>query len=226
MNGGDFTNGFTIGGTAQDYTGNLATITAKPVPMSVVSACTEGININLTVTGNTCQNAFTYAWTGPGGYTGSSQDVVFSPATYATNGGNYQVIVTDNLQCKDTLNIAAYPKPTAGADQLICGPQSVTLTGTNPNSGQWSASGNNPLGAVLGSTSNGVASADMTNAEDGLFSFVYTAGTCSDTTVVRKAFANAGEDPAPIDCYATGTTTLSATGVGSWSIGPEAQALH
>lgn len=219
MNGGDFTNGFTIGGTAQDYTGNLTTITAKPVPMNAVSACTEGININLTVTGNACQNAFTYAWTGPGGYTGASQDVVFTPATYATNGGTYQVIVTDNLQCKDTLTVDAYPKPTAGADQLICGPQSVTLTGTNPNSGQWAASGNNPLGAVVGPTANGVATVNMTSAEDGLFSFIYTAGTCSDTTVVRKAFANAGDDPAAIDCYATGTTTLAATGVGSWSIG-------
>ncbi len=219
MNGGDFTNGFTIGGTAQDYTGNLATITAQPVQMSAVSNCTSGININLTVNGNACQNAFTYAWTGPAGYTGSVQDVVFTPAVYETNGGTYQVIVTDNLQCKDTLTIDAYPKPSAGSDILLCDPGSITLTGTNPVSGNWTPGGSNPLGAVLGSTNNGAANLDMTSAEDGLYSFIYTAGTCSDTTVVRKFNANAGDDPDPLECFASSTTTLAATGTGDWSLG-------
>ncbi|MBK7787220.1 MAG: cadherin-like domain-containing protein [Saprospiraceae bacterium] len=219
MNGGDFTNGFTIGGTAQDYTGNLTTITASPVPMSAVATCTAGININLTMNGNACQNAFTYAWSGPGGYTGSTQDVAFTPAVYETNGGTYQVIVTDNLQCKDTLTIDAYPKPSGGPDVLLCDPSTITLKGTNPVSGNWTPGGSNPLGAVLGSTSNGEASLDMSFAEDGLYSYIYTAGTCSDTTVVRKFNANAGDDPAPLDCYASSSTTLAASGTGDWSLG-------
>ncbi|MBK8701460.1 MAG: cadherin-like domain-containing protein [Saprospiraceae bacterium] len=218
MNGGDFTNGFTIGGTSQDYQGNLSPILPTPPVLSALTECAEGISINASVSASSCQSPFTFQWSGPNGYNGTSEDVNIVPANFATNGGTYQVIVTDKLSCKDTLYIDAYPKPSGGNDVLICGPSQVTLTGTNPTSGNWSASGANPAGSVIGSTNNGEVNIDFSSAADGIHTYYYTAGTCSDTVAITKSFADAGPDPAPVECFASGFAGMSAVGVGSWSL--------
>ena len=219
MNGGDFTNGFTIGGLTQDYQDNLPTIIPPQPNLNANVGCASGINIDLNATTSACQTPLTYAWTGPGGYTGTTQDVSISNATYNTNGGSYQVIVTDKLSCKDTLTVQAFPRPIAGADVQLCRSNMATLTGTEPTTGTWSAASGNPSGAVLGTPNNGVVDVDLSGGPEGNYAFIYSNNNCGDTVIVHKASADAGADPSPLLCYSNGIATMAATGTGTWSLG-------
>lgn len=217
MAGGDFSNGFAIGSAEQIYVGNLPTVYPKKPNISAVTACASGVEIDLTATTSTCQSPLTYAWTGPVGYTGTSQDVTINPATEA-NAGMYKVVVTDNLGCKDSLEIDAPVKPNAGADLQACASGSATLTGTGPNTGTWSSDGTNPSGASLGITTDGVASVDFTSIASGNYKFIYTVGPCSDTMQVSVVLPDAGPDPEDVACFQSGTVSMSATGTGTWTL--------
>jgi hypothetical protein len=211
MQGGDFSQGFGIGGTTEDFQGLLPnTLPPQPVLSSGMQQCIDNtVSIDLNATTSECQSPLTYAWTGPANYTSTTQDVNIPNATFA-NGGEYTAIVTDKLGCKDTIVISAFPPPNAGADVNLCAPaNSTTLTGSDPNSGVWSADPTNPTGgATLGTPSNGQVSVSFTAF--GTYKFIYTANNCGDTVVVNYFDANAGNDPDDVICFTNGTATLNA----------------
>lgn len=229
MGGGDFSQGFLIGNNngpgnpVQDYDGNLPQV-YPPQPVLVANqVCVDNaIQIDLTATSSACMSPHTYSWTGPGGYSSTSQDVNISNAVYATHGGNYQVTVTDAIGCKDTLNIDAFPPPNAGNDIDLCGPNSsVTLTGTDPTSGSWSAStNNNQSGYAMGTTSGGVVDVNFNAGVYGSYNFIYSAHNCADSLTVLYNLADAGADPAQVLCFSNGLATLNAVGTGTWSFAP------
>jgi hypothetical protein len=162
----------------------------------------------------------TYAWSGPNGFTATTQDVSIDPATFLNNG-IYTVTVTNSRNCSSTLSVDALSKPNAGIDQNACQGGAVTLTGSNSTSGTWSALGSNPSGATLGSTTNGVVSVDFDNSASGQYLFQYTNLTCSDTVQVSVLDIDAGADPMSVGCFSTGTGTLGAvTPAGFWSLDP------
>jgi hypothetical protein len=217
MEGGDFSNGFTMGSPNQLYTGNAPQVFPPRPALSATTACSAGVEIDLTATTAACLGALTYQWTGPNGYSGTTQDVKISPATSA-NAGVYFVTVTDARGCSSTMSIMTEAKPTAGPDQEACADSNTTLIGSNPNSGLWSAHPSNGPGASLGLTVNGSANLSFDDTASGLYSYIYTSGNCSDTTNINVIVPDAGEDPAPVGCFSSGTATMAATGTGTWSV--------
>ncbi|MBK9735559.1 MAG: cadherin-like domain-containing protein [Saprospiraceae bacterium] len=217
MGGGDFSNGFTIGGVGQKYTGNLPNVNPPKPVLSAVTACSKGVEVDLTATTSTCQSPLTYVWSGPNGYSATTQDVNINPST-ELNNGLYQVTVSDSRGCSSTLNISAITKPNAGADQAGCQSTTTTLIGTNPSTGTWSALGTNGSGATLGVQTGGNIGVSFDATASGNYKFKYTNGGCSDTVSVNIIVPDAGQDPSTVGCFSSGTASMSATGTGVWSL--------
>ncbi|MEM9547750.1 MAG: hypothetical protein AAGA77_17340 [Bacteroidota bacterium] len=105
MNGADYSNGFTVGGFTQLYNGNAPT--EGPEPPSILELTDNSdsnIDINLETSGPACQGPVEYLWSGPAGFTSTSEDVLINPATSA-NYGEYEVVIKDKLGCSDTTSI-------------------------------------------------------------------------------------------------------------------------
>lgn len=218
MGGGDFSNGYTVGGTTQRYRANLPQRNPPPPVLSASTTCSSGVEIDLAATTSTCQTPMTYAWSGPNGYTGTSQDVAINPSS-SLNNGFYTVTVTDSKGCTSTTTIEAISKPDAGNDIQGCPSSQYTLTGSDPNTGTWSALGANPPGAVLTPGANGQASVSFDDTAVGDYEFIYDIGDCTDTVQITITQVNAGDDPATVSCYISGSASLAATGTGTWSLG-------
>ncbi len=217
MQGGNFSNGFTLGGPLQKYNGNLPTVYPKPPKLSSTYQCTAGVEIDLTASYPACQTTPTYQWSGPNGFSSTSEDVSIIPAQ-ASDYGTYTVTVTSSIGCTAVHTVEAVPPPDAGVDQIACQGASVTLQGSNPSDGTWTASASNPSGATLTSGQNGQATVDFDNTASGDYTFIYDNGVCSDNMVVTVVSPDAGPDPSPVSCFSDGTATLSASGTGTWSI--------
>ncbi len=220
MNLGDFSNGYTMGGTAQLYESNLPTVYPPKPDLSYVLECGDNLVIDLNAHSSPCQDPLSFQWSGPG-YNSTDEDVkIISPNP--SNNGTYQVTVTDAIGCSSTLEIQAESKPDAGPDQSLCGTGSVSLSGSNPSSGTWIANVSNPSGATLGSTSGGNATVNFGVGINDEFEFIYRSALCSDT---MKVAVSTGLTPTITGdntvCFA-GTTTLTANGglTYQWDNGP------
>jgi uncharacterized protein YjdB len=214
----DWSNGFTMGDPTQIYNANTTALhPPKPLILNPpVTTCTGGIEIDLTVTTSACQDPLTYAWTGPNSYSGTTQDVSIFPAT-SLNVGDYKVVVTDSLGCKDSLIVAATNKPNAGPDQTVCAGTTANISGTQPTTGTWAAQPGNPAGAILSLLTAGNAQVTFSNTASGTYRYIYSTTTCSDTmaiTVNPKPIVSITGPPAI--CVGA-TTTLGANLVGTWA---------
>jgi hypothetical protein len=179
MQGGDFENGFTIGGGDQLYDGNITT-TFPPMPdLSFELKCEEGLHIDLQTQVPTCMQPATFNWSGPAGFSSSDEDVIIFPATIA-NAGQYSVTVTNNLGCTSVITIDAEGKPDAGENKIVCSGAPAPLVGS-PAGGTWMPVAGNPFGANLSSTVGGVANVTFLSSASGEYAFVYGTGLCSDT---------------------------------------------
>ena len=180
----DFSNGFTIGSGNQLYEGNSQQILGpNPIILDTELTCSSGIEIDLTATTSACQEILTYAWTGPNGYTSTSQDVNITPAT-PVNNGTYKVVVTDAIGCMDSVEVEGVSKPSAGPDQVVCANTSGHLITGSPLSGTWSNLSGNPAGATRVNVSPGVDAVSFNAASTGSYRFRYSigsSGTCTDT---------------------------------------------
>lgn len=219
MGGSDFSNGFTIGGTQQRYNANSTQLyPPAPVIVSATTTCGNGINIDLTATTGNCQTPLSYSWTSTSlnNYTSTSEDVAINPATSA-DAGDYTVVVTDALGCSASITVAATNKPNAGPDQTVCAGTVATISGTEPTTGTWAAQTGNPVGATLQLLAGGQANVTLSNNANGIYNFIYTAGSCSDTVAInvnpRPSVSISG---ATAICVGS-TTTLSPNTGGTWS---------
>lgn len=79
-------------------------------------------SVDLTVTGGT--TPYTYAWTGPGSFTATSEDISNRPA------GTYNVTVTDSKGCTQTLSVTLTQNPalniTSTMVQPTCPPEATS----------------------------------------------------------------------------------------------------
>ncbi|MBK9256235.1 MAG: hypothetical protein IPM42_12170 [Saprospiraceae bacterium] len=186
MEGGDFSNGFTLGGLAQLYMENLPHIYPPKPALTFDNVCSEDININLSYYTPACQSPATFEWSGPG-YASTTQDV-FIPNANTSNNGSYFVTVTDALGCTSTLEIETEVKPDAGANQQICGSGSVFISGS-PNTGTWEADSSNPPGASLNPSFGGNASVNFTPGSTGNYQFIFSSSLCKDTMQISVSSA-------------------------------------
>ena len=139
----------------------------------------------MTAETSTCQAPLTFSWTGPDGFTSTSEDVSISPALPA-NTGTYKVVITDNFGCQDSITIDAISKPNAGSDFTVCAGSSTTIFGTDPNTGTWAESSSNGSGASLNPLAGGATEVTFSSAVSGTYDMVYSipdnlGGSCSDT---------------------------------------------
>ncbi|WP_282038802.1 gliding motility-associated C-terminal domain-containing protein [Saccharicrinis aurantiacus] len=108
-------------------------VTVNPLPPVVATnngPLCEGDPLTLSASPTGAE--YTYAWTGPNGFTSTEQAPVINP-TVAANDGLYNVTVTNkNTTCSSTANttvvIKTIPIPTISGDQTVCLNSSVTYT--------------------------------------------------------------------------------------------------
>lgn len=121
MDGADFSNGFTVGGFSQLYNGNAPVQGPfSPEILDLIDNSDMDIDIDLEAIGTNCQGTLEYSWTGPDGYTSTTEDVLISPATPA-NYGTYEVIVKDDIGCADTTSILIEDDEGAMVNDLTVG---------------------------------------------------------------------------------------------------------
>lgn len=152
-------------------------------------AC-EGENLNLTA----ASGAASYSWTGPNGFTSTSQNPVINAITPAGNG-IYTILLTTAEGCSNTgtVTVAVYEKPVAnaGTDVGICEGTSTRLQGTGGTGYEWSPT------TGLSSTNTAVTVARP--ADSTVYTLTVSNGRCSDQDAVsvfvwRKPTVNAGPD--------------------------------
>lgn len=217
MDGQNYNCGFTFLLPGQTYFGNLPTVYPAAPQLSAEVVCSDNLNIDLTAITSTCQSPLEYMWSGPS-YSGTTEDVLISPATNANNG-TYSVTVTDAFNCSSELTIEAFIRADAGPDQTACPGGSITLTGTDPSTGTWTSDPNNAVGSTLTDDGNGMATVELDPTATGTYLFFYSVLDCPDTVAVTVGNPDAGPDPADVSCFSSGSADLNATGTGTWTVG-------
>jgi len=223
MGGGDFSNGFTIGGSSQIYNTNAPKVNPPPPVISASNMCTVDLLIDLDAATSACQEPLTYNWSGPDSFSSTDEDVSIMNATDANNG-TYMVTVTDAFGCSSELSIEGEVKPNAGPDLGIegCPDGTVNLQGTLPTTGTWTSDGTNPSGATLVIGSGGAADVNFDASAVGTYNFIYTNIMCSDTVAINIIVPDAGPEPATVSCFSAGTASITADASqnGVWSVDP------
>jgi gliding motility-associated-like protein len=209
-NGGSYTAFVSVNGCSSANASTIVTV--NPIPTSPTatnnSAICEGATLSLF--SSTIANA-TYNWTGPGGFTSSTQNSSISN-TNITNSGQYQVRVTVNgcvsAAGNTTVVINQHAIANAGNNQTVCiTSSSITLNGVvtgGSNSGIWSTNGG---GSFSPSNGNLISNYNPTNSDKAAGSVLLTLtstnnGACpasTSTTSISFAaapLANAGNDTA------------------------------
>ena len=181
MGSADFSNGFTLGSVTQIYSANSTQLyPPEPLIVSIKNACSEGVEIDLTAETSTCQMPMSYFWTGPNGYTSTTEDVSLSAPL--VDNGVYKVVITDAFGCKDSITIDATSKPDAGPDiTVVCAGSTTTIYGTAPTTGTWAQSSENSFGASLSPLAGGATEVTFSTFASGTYDIIYSIPGCSDT---------------------------------------------
>ena len=185
-----------------------------------------GQPLNLTTTANPA-GAYTYAWTGPNGFTSLIQNpTIASPTTAAA--GNYTVVVTvpNCGTANGTTAVVINPGPTITVSPItICQGGSGTLTASSSTAGgTWSWSLN---GTILGSGS-ALSVNPLTNTT---YTVEYSANGCSSTSNVLVTVEPTPQPQIVNDSICIGQTgmlfvaNISAGGTYLWSTGATAASL-
>jgi len=137
-----------------------------------------GNTINLATT--TVSGA-TYSWTGPNGFTSTSQNPTITNAT-TTMTGTYTVTVNNGCTSTSstTVTVNAGPTTTAGSNTPVCSGNTINLTATNASGATYSWSG--PGGFT--STSQNPTRPSSSTAMAGIYTVTVTASGCSSTSTV------------------------------------------
>jgi len=100
MMGSDFSNGFTIGGVEQKYSGNsLIEMPTAPFFVSLPTSNKSGIDFEAqNKKGSLCQTSLSYEFYGPKGNIGNL-DAYYAHVRSQRDRGEYRVVATDNLGC-------------------------------------------------------------------------------------------------------------------------------
>lgn len=167
-----------------------------------------GGTVNLTAT--TVAGASGYSWTGPNGYTSTSQNPAAVAVPSAPGSYTYTVTATFNGQTCNSSTTVVVQNPTvnAGPDQTVCAGQSVTLTATGATTYAWD---------------NGVTNgAAFTPTATTTYTVTGTTSGCTATdqvvvTVNPLPVVNAGNDFAV--CADTPIALTGTGGTPSWNNG-------
>lgn len=112
-------------------------VVVNPQPIVSVSGNTVCLNLNTSLSAN---GGTSYSWTGPAGFTSTSQNPAIINAQLS-NAGQYQVIITDANTCSDTLVtnliVNSLPVPQINSNSPICIDNMLNLSGIGGVSYSW-----------------------------------------------------------------------------------------
>src|SRR5205823_2672658 len=133
----------------------------------------------------------TYSWTGPNGFSSSTQNPSIANATTAASG-TYSVTVTVNgctsTAATTTATVNAIPAaPTASNSGPICAGQTLSLSASTVSGATYSWTGPNGFSS---STQN-PSIANATTAASGTYSVTVTVNGCTSTAATTTATVNA-----------------------------------
>ncbi|MFZ5554143.1 MAG: PKD domain-containing protein [Bacteroidota bacterium] len=155
-------------------------VTVNPTPAAPVASnngpLCEGQTLNLTASNVV---GATYSWTGPGGFTSSTQNPSI-PNVLVTNAGVYSVTVTvtgcTSAAATTTVTVNPLPAaPTAGSNSPLCTGQTLNLTASNIAGATYSWTGPNGFS----SSSQNPSVANVTLADGGVYSVTATVNGCT-----------------------------------------------
>jgi len=160
MYGGDFRNGFTMGGVSQKYADNSATVfPAKPVIEEVSFSMKNKISLDIktsAVNGSACQKDFTYTVVAPDG-SAIGYDAFINSKVEDIQRGDYKVIATDNLGCSTQKRFNPYGSSVTLEEEL---PTELSFeSGIFPNPAQ------NAIALTLNGTIGTKVTGDIINLE-------------------------------------------------------------
>jgi gliding motility-associated-like protein len=187
---------------------NTTTVTVNPLPVVTPTnngPLCAGASLNLSVSGGS-----TYSWTGPNGFTSSSQNPTIANSQ-TVNTGAYNVTVTTAAGCSSSGSTNALinplPNPVALSNSPVCANQPINFTGSSAVTYTWSGPG-------LNSNAQNPTIASSSAANTGNYSFGVTdANGCSSFTTIAVTV-----NPLPVvivnspTACANGSFTLTATG--------------
>jgi large repetitive protein len=119
--------------------------------------------VSLTVSGGT--PTYTYSWSGPSGFTATTQNISNRPA------GTYNVTVTDSQNCTTTAT-ATITGPTSGVSVVLTSKTDVNCLGQTTGAIDITASGGTPTYTYLWNT--GATTQDRTGLGAGIYSVTVT----------------------------------------------------
>ncbi len=135
-----------------------------------------GTTINLSAA-----SASSYTWSGPGGYTSSSQNAT-QPGSTPAMTGTYSVIVSiGTCTASATTNVVvnALPTPVANSNSPLCAGQTINLTGTGGTTYTWT-------GPSYNSTTQNPSITNATPTNTGTYSLTVTdANGCKNVTTTN-----------------------------------------
>jgi gliding motility-associated-like protein len=190
------------------------------VTASSNSPICSGQPLNLSTTANPT-GAYTYAWTGPNGFTSAVQNPTIASPTIAA-AGNYTVVVTVPScgTANATTAVVVNPGPTITVPPItICQGGSGTLTASSSTAGgtwTWSLGGN-----ILGSGST----LSVNPATSTTYTVEYSANGCTSTSTVLVTVEQTPQPQLVNDSICLGQTgtlfvsNISAGGTYLWSTG-------
>ncbi|HRD40579.1 MAG TPA: PKD domain-containing protein, partial [Bacteroidia bacterium] len=112
-------------------------VVVNPQPAVSISGNTVCLNLNTSLSAN---GGTSYSWTGPAGFTSTSQNPAIINAQLS-NAGQYQVIITDANTCSDTLVtnliVNSLPVPQINTNSPICIDNVLNLSGIGGVSYSW-----------------------------------------------------------------------------------------
>ncbi len=174
-NNGSYTLTVTDANGCVKSTSQNVVVNAQPIITSAGASVCQNANANLSASGGV-----TYNWSGPGGYTSTSQNPVIANTSMAA-AGQYTVLVTNANSCTNTavVNLAVTPAPVPSitTNGPVCINNVLVLSGTGGVSYSWSG----PNG--FSSTAQTPTLMANTTAYSGTYMLTVTdANGCSATT--------------------------------------------
>jgi len=180
-NGQQYCYEWTASGNCRDN--KVITVTVNALPTASASANTPCVGAALNLTGG-ANGMTSYAWTGPGSYSSSSQSPTVSATATAGMAGTYTLVVTDANGCQNTATTAvtvnALPNATASSNTPCVG-TALNLTGGANGMTSYSWSGPNTYSSASQSPT---VSASATAGMAGTYTLSISNGTCTNTATV------------------------------------------
>jgi len=213
-NGGSYTVVATNANNCTAQASTVVTVNANPTAnASNTGAYCEGQTITLQTTATG-----TYAWSGPDGFTSTTQNPTVANAT-TSNAGTYTLVVTNANNCTaeatTTVTVNAAPEVTASNTGAYCAGETISLNAiSNATSFVW----NGPNGFSSNNQTPTIENAVTTNG--GSYTVVATsaAGCTANASTVVTVNATPVVDASNTGAYCEGATiTLQTTATGTYA---------